>query len=39
LRFTPEIRCSGLDLDFTADIAFDEQDIVLDYPGIARLAA
>ena len=32
-------RVQSLDIDFTADIAFDEQGIVLDYPGIARLAA
>ena len=33
------VRFQSLDIDFTADIAFDEQGIVLDYPGIARLAA
>jgi hypothetical protein len=33
------VRFQSLDIDFAADIAFDEQGVVLDYPGIARLAA
>jgi hypothetical protein len=33
------VRFQSLDIDFTADITFDEQGVVLDYPGIARLAA
>ena len=33
------VRFQSLDTDFTADIMFDEQGVVLDYPGIARLAA
>jgi hypothetical protein len=33
------VRFQSLDIDFTADIAFDEHGIVLDYLGIARLAA
>ena len=33
------VRFQSLDIDFTADIVFDEQGVVLDYPGIARLAA
>lgn len=33
------VRFETLDGDFVADIAFDDQGIVLDYPGIARLVA
>ena len=33
------VRFETLDSDFVADIAFDEQGVVLDYPGIARRAA
>jgi hypothetical protein len=33
------VRFQSLDVDFTADISFDEQGVVLDYPGIARVAA
>jgi hypothetical protein len=33
------VRFQSLDSDFDADIAFDEQGVVLDYPGIGRLAA
>jgi hypothetical protein len=36
---TRVVRFEGLDGDFVADIAFDDQGVVLDYPGIARLAA
>src|SRR5579859_4237958 len=30
------VRFESLDSDFTADIRFDEQGLVLDYPGIGR---
>lgn len=33
------VRFEALDGDFVADIAFDDQAVVLDYPGIARLVA
>jgi hypothetical protein len=33
------VRYQSLDIDFTADITLDEQGVVLDYPGIALLAA
>jgi hypothetical protein len=33
------VRFEALDGSFVADIRFDEQGVVLDYPGIARLAA
>ncbi len=33
------VRFETLDGDFVADIAFDDQGTVLDYPGIARFAA
>jgi hypothetical protein len=33
------VRFESLDSDFAADIAFDAQALVLDYPGIGRLAA
>jgi hypothetical protein len=42
LRTEPHARIvsfHSLDSDFDADIAFDEQGVVLDYPGIGRLAA
>jgi hypothetical protein len=32
------VRYESLDGDFIADITFDDEGIVLDYPGIARLA-
>jgi hypothetical protein len=33
------VRFESLDADFNAEITFDEDGIVLDYPGIARLVA
>jgi len=33
------VRFETLDGSFVADIGFDDQGVVLDYPGIARLAA
>ncbi len=33
------VRFESLDSDFAADVSFDEQGIVMDYPGIGRLAA
>jgi hypothetical protein len=40
LRRTPHgaiVRFESLDSDFTADIAFDDNGLVLDYPGIGRV--
>jgi hypothetical protein len=33
------VRYESLDSDFVAEITFDEQGLVLDYPGIARVVA
>ncbi len=33
------VRFETIDSDFVADIAFDEQGVVLEYPGIARFVA
>jgi uncharacterized protein len=33
------VRFEALDGDFVADIRFDDQGLVVDYPGLARLAA